>query len=200
LKLTPPSSSVENTGSKTVKYSVSHRPATDLELYPSSSPSPNTKPLVYGTSGLITYITPPSFTIAPGQKATFTFKWQVPAAVQKRHTSYSGFIQLVSNDGLPSVRVPYSGVIGKMKTLQVIDRSSSLTGVTLPAAVLTYKPSLLATPLNTSYSITLNSGDLAPTNQVYYNYDYARPVSFLPLLLRRKLLHSRQENSFSSPS
>ena len=77
-------------------------------------------------------ITPSCFTIQPGKAQTVQTKFTQPTGLDpKTFPVYSGFIEV--NSGSESLHAVYLGMVGDLKTKQVLDNTSSFMGLQIPA-------------------------------------------------------------------
>ncbi|KAM0789189.1 hypothetical protein ACM66B_000035 [Microbotryomycetes sp. NB124-2] len=126
---------VHNADTKAITYTVTHRPALDMILYAdSASTQIHPKSLVdILAPGAVKVALPVTrFTVPAGEVRNLEIQYTIPVPSNRQRVAYSGYIQLLGNDKRPSLRLPYSGIIGKLETLNVIDRTTLYTGRQLP--------------------------------------------------------------------
>ncbi|KAK4057162.1 hypothetical protein OIO90_001657 [Microbotryomycetes sp. JL221] len=126
---------VHNVDTKAITYTVTHRPALDMILYQDTTLSQVQVETTVNTRapGAVSVAFPVvRFTVPAGEVRNLEIQYTIPLPKGKERIAYSGFIQLAGNDGRPSLRLPYSGIIGKFNTLNVIDRTTTFTTRGLP--------------------------------------------------------------------
>ncbi|KAK4051433.1 hypothetical protein OIV83_002917 [Microbotryomycetes sp. JL201] len=126
---------VHNADNKAITYSVTHRPALDMILYQDSTSTQINPENQVNTRapGAVKVVLPVTrFTVPAGEVRNLEIQYNIPAATGRQRVAYSGYIQLLGNDKRPSMRLPYSGITGKLETLNVIDRTTTYTSRQLP--------------------------------------------------------------------
>lgn len=126
-----PSFYVENTGTKSMTYVLSHQPAANSYAFDSS----------YGTAdnyGVVSFppqmdekyssvvISPSTLTIAPGAKKRVSIAVTPDASLNSKLVPiYSGFIKVTSASG-EVAGIPYAGVAAKMNDILIADPSLNI--------------------------------------------------------------------------
>ena len=79
-------------------------------------------------------MTPSKFTVQPGKTQTVKVKFTQPTGLDpKTFPVYSGFIEV--NSESESLHAVYLGMVGDLKTKQVLDNTSSFFGFQIPAII-----------------------------------------------------------------
>ncbi|KAJ9103666.1 hypothetical protein QFC19_004241 [Naganishia cerealis] len=158
---------IHNTGNSKVKFRLSHTPAVTVYAFEDGSyESAYPLPIAEGASANVK-LGKTTINLKAGESETVSIKFSYPTNVkQQRLPIYSGYIVISSDDGATS-QVPYLGVATAMKSIPILDYTSTLTGRPLPDIV-----DGNGTVQTGSQSYTLVEGD-APT--VMYRFS-AVPV------------------------
>ncbi|KAK4052474.1 hypothetical protein OIV83_002276 [Microbotryomycetes sp. JL201] len=116
---------IENTQTKAVTYRFKHRPALDLEMYSDGNPAPRGPDSPRTPTRVTVTFSTATLTVPAQSSARVTASFRVPAPIGSQKVFVSGYVEIISNDGLKWIRQPYSGVIGSFRTLDIIDRRPS---------------------------------------------------------------------------
>ncbi len=125
-----------NTGSRTQKYTFTHKPAGTLSTYEPKTGYAKPYPVPISNNGQAKVtISPERITIPRGHTRTITVTFQRPAGLNEQEVPvYSGFIDGVSDEGKAgSVSIPYLGVAADTTQRKVLDTTDQWVGVPLPA-------------------------------------------------------------------
>lgn len=165
---------IKNTGNSKVKFRLSHTPAVTVYAFQDGSyESAYPLPIAEGASASVK-LGKTTINLKAGESQTVDIKFGYPTNVnQQRLPIYSGYIVISSDDGTTS-QVPYLGVATAMKSIPVLDYTSTLTGSPLPDVV-----DGSGTVQTGSQSYTLVDGD-APT--VMYRLFAGTPVLYIDLV------------------
>ncbi|SCZ96446.1 BZ3500_MvSof-1268-A1-R1_Chr8-2g10198 [Microbotryum saponariae] len=123
---------ITNKNSKAVTYRYSDTGAQPRLVYDKKGQyNPSLSPGALSRGASVTF-RPGRVTIQPGKTSTFQIKFQPPqfsAGQRALFPVYSGFI-MVTADNKESFQIPYFGLAGNMRDMQIIDQTDKFAGQT----------------------------------------------------------------------
>ncbi|KAF9264167.1 subtilisin-like protease [Marasmius fiardii PR-910] len=129
---------IQNTGNKTKKYTLTHVPAgTALTMKPDSI-FPALGPVPLSPASATVFLKSTSIEVNPGQAQNVTLQVSLPTNPDaSRFPLYSGFIQITSGRGsdVEVTHVTYLGLGASLKDKRVLDNTDTIGGLQVPTVI-----------------------------------------------------------------